>query len=345
MHTKHDKRAEKEQQLIAQVKKNFRAQTGFTLEFQTPGYGLEHYDYVLHLYKDGVYPQKFPVKIKLNVNNQNIGAVIAQIIQFDEMPVLVTRYVNPRIAENLKERGIAFIDTVGNAFIDCPPLYIYITGKIPEDELKRTPVGRAFTTAGLQVIYALLCHPGIENEPMRHIARKTKVALGTVATVINELKNLGYLIDMKRRGRRLVNKNKLLERWLVRYPEILRPKLLIGRYTAKDPNWWKHLDIEDFKAHWGGEVAAEKLTGYLRPEIITIYLKEHRGKLLLKNKLKHDPDGEIELLQQFWVNDYNDELTHPILIYTDLLATAHGRNIETANLIYEKYIAGFLNED
>jgi len=343
MYTKYEKRIDREQQLMTRATKNFRAETGFTLEFHNTDYEVDDQDYVMQLYRERQLIQKFPVVVKLNVNNQNIGAFIAQIIQYHEKPILIARYINPRIAENLKERGIAFIDSVGNAFIDYPPLFIYITGKKPENDLKKMPTGRAFTTAGLQVIYILLCHPGIENAPMRDIARKTKVALGTVGTVMNELKNLGYLIDMRGKGRKLVNKKKLLERWVTTYPEQLRPKLLIGSYTAKDPYWWEHIDIHHFNANWGGEVAAAKLTNYLRPEIITIYTKNHKDKLILYNKLKRDPEGEIEVLKQFWV-DGND-LIHPILIYADLLATAYGRNIETANIIYKEYIARLIDED
>ena len=52
-------------------------------------------------------------------------------------------------------------------------------------------------------------------------------------------------------------------------------------------------------------------------------------------------------MKKFWNFENNDYpgLTHPILIYADLLATGDPRNIETAKIIYEKDIVRYLRED
>ena len=39
------------------------------------------------------------------------------------------------------------------------------------------------------------CNPGLENETYRAIAAKTDVALGMVNWVLNELNELGYLVE------------------------------------------------------------------------------------------------------------------------------------------------------
>jgi hypothetical protein len=113
-------------------------------------------------------------------------------------------------------------------------------------------------------------------------------------------------------------------------------------------DWWKDINIKDFGAYWGGEVAAVFLTKYLRPEIFTIYTKEPIGKLVLKNRLKKDPEGNVEILNLFWnfkFNAVNDDLVHPVLIYADLMATGDHRNIETAGVIYDTEITRFIRED
>jgi len=109
----------------------------------------------------------------------------------------------------------------------------------------------------------------------------------------------------------------------------------------------------NFGAHWGGEVAAAKLTEYLKPQLVTIYAKKTPGKLLLMHRLRKEPDGNVEVLNTFWNFDHrwtnldekHRDLVHPILIYADLLATGDARNIETAEIIYEREITRFIRED
>ncbi len=40
--------------------------------------------------------------------------------------LLVTRYVNPNLADQMKQDGIQFIDTAGNAFMKDPNLFIFV---------------------------------------------------------------------------------------------------------------------------------------------------------------------------------------------------------------------------
>jgi hypothetical protein len=61
----------------------------------------------------------------------------------------------------------------------------------------------------------------------------------------------------------------------------------------------------------------------------------------VENRLRADPRGEIEVLDAFWnFEDEKDlpETVPPLLIYADLLATLDPRNIETAQMIYDKYL-------
>ncbi len=100
---------------------------------------------------------------------------------------------------------------------------------------------------------------------------------------------------------------------------------------------------------WGGEVAAAKLTKYLKPQTITIYTTPNQlNPILIENRLKKDPEGDVEILNRFWtpleIWQYEDTV-YPILIYVDLMATGNQRNIETAKVIYEQYIVRHIRED
>jgi hypothetical protein len=295
----------------------------------------------------------FLVEIKKTVTRATLGAAVQQLRKFPEKGLLITRYITPQIAEQLKEMNIPFIDTAGNAYIYEPPLFIFIKGDKPVDDYRKNHLTRAFQPTGLQAVFALLCKPGLEDAPYREIANEAVVALGTVNWVMTDLRQRGYLIDLGRRGRRLVQKEDLLGRWVTAYPERLRPKKLLGTYMAAEFDWWKNAQLVSFGAHWGGEVAAAKLTEYLKPQVVTIYAKETPGKLLLMHRLRKEPDGNVEVLKTFWNFDYrwadldekHRDLVHPILIYADLLATGDERNIETAEIIYEREITRFIRED
>ena len=292
----------------------------------------------------------FAVEIKYAFTPAVIGGTVQRMRKFHEKGLLVTRYITPQVAETLKELDIPFIDTTGNAYINEPPLLIFIKGNRPDDRFNKRPPTRAFRPTGLQLIYAFLCNPGLENAPYREIAKLGDVALGTVGWVMHDLKMMGHLVDMGKRGRRLIQKEKLLRRWVTEYPEQLRPKNIIGRYQATNPDWWRHAEPPTPEVYWGGEVAAAILTEYLKPEIITIYTHRRLAlhKWLTKNRIRKDPDGKIEVLKAFWTFEnvgLHTNLVHPMLIYADLLATGDTRNIETAEMIYEQELTQFIRED
>jgi len=287
-------------------------------------------------------------EVKRNLTRATLGANVYQMRKFREKVVLVTRYITPQIAEQLKEMDIPFLDMAGNAYLNEPPLFIFIKGEKAEEDYRKDHPTRAFQQTGLQVIFALLCNPRLENAPYREIAKQADVALGTVNWVMVDLRERGFLVDMGKRGRRLVKKENLLARWAAAYPDKLRLKKRVGTYTAADIDWWKNTDLADFGAYWGGEVAAAILTEHLKPQEVTIYTREKPGKLILTLKLRKELDGNIEILKTFWnFNDDwgHDDLVHPILIYADLLATGDARNIETAEIVYEQAIARFIRED
>ncbi len=131
--------------------------------------------------------------------------------EFDHPLLLVTKHIDTQMADELKQNGTEFIDTAGNAFINQPPLYIFIKGN-KAGIIKTPSPKRTFRPAGLKVIYAFLCNPGLENRTYREIAAETGVALGTVDWIIKERKELRFLLDEGKRGQRLIQKKNLLQR-------------------------------------------------------------------------------------------------------------------------------------
>jgi len=291
--------------------------------------------------------RRFDAEVKRMLDPQTLGQAIDQMKRLPEKALLVTQYVNPNMAERLKQVDIPFLDTLGNAYLNAPPIFVYMKGHAPQRFPRERPT-RAFVPAGLKVVFALLCQQELADAPFRTIAQTTHVALGTVAWVLDDLTRLGHLLIMGKRGRRLIRKQQLLERWVGTFPNQLRPKLLLGRFAAPDPKWWEQTRIGDFHAYWGAEPAAARLTGYLKPEFMTVYIRDTPGRFLAANRLRTDAKGNVEILKAFWDTtcDWtNPEIVHPLLVYADLLAAGDTRNLETARQIYDEQLAGLVRED
>ena len=261
--------------------------------------------------------------------------------------LLIADYINPAMAERLKQQEIWFIDAAGNAYINQAPLYIYVKGNKPKELPGKANYPRVFKPAGLKVVFALLCLPELVNAPYRKIAQIADVALGSVGKIMTDLKDMGYIVELNKDKRGLRKIKKLFDRWVEAYPEQLRPRLVLGRFTTPEQDWWKNEKLKQYPAYLGGELAGEYLTDYLTPEIKTVYVRENPQDFQLFCRMRKDPEGDIELLEAFWNMecDYQNEknrakkIAHPILVYADLLATGDPRNTEIANMIYENNIA------
>jgi hypothetical protein len=180
---------------------------------------------------------KYIAEIKRRLRPATLGVVVHQLATHGDRALLVTDHVTPPLADQLRAQGVQFIDTAGNAFLNTPPLLIWVKGEKPADRL--TPPrdrGRAFGATGLQVVLALLCKPDATNQPYREIGRLAGVAHGTVGWVMPELEGLGFIAHVGDQ-RRLMNVDRLLRQWAEGYVCVLRPKLVLGRYRAPTLEW------------------------------------------------------------------------------------------------------------
>lgn len=319
------------------------------IERLEPNLGTTRPDALIRLIHGGT-EVIYAAEVKRWLTPTTLGNVAAQMRTRGDTTLLVTDYVTPQVAERLKQLNIAFADAAGNAYINRPPILVWVTGRKLEMLMRPPRAGRAFQPTGLKLIFALLCKPELVSEAYRDVARFAGVAHGTVGWVFTDLREHGYLLIPRRRifHRKLRNRRALLAQWVDAYARTLRPQLLIGRYRAKDPNWWRGLDPIRYGALFGAEPAAEALTKYLKPGIVTLYMKGPPAPLIAEHQLVPAMDGNIELRRRFWPFDYewpHPNLTPPILVYADLLATGDQRCLDTAERIYDAYLARFVGED
>lgn len=329
--------------LLDTAKQAFKEAAGIDMKLtEAVQPGKNQPDAVLQFHTPEAKTKKYYPEIKKEITKAALLSYLAERTgRFDKPGILVAWYVNPQMAEHLKEKNIAFIDAAGNAYINDPPIYIFITGRRKRHIPEKTTVGRAFKPAGLKVVFALLCQPELAKAPYRDIVKAANVAQGTVGWVMHDLKQQNFLAVRGRLGRKLINAARLFDLWVETYARELRPRLYIGKYKTRKNDWWKNFNHQNTGALLGGEPAAAFLTDYLKPGAITVYVPEEINQFLLANHLRKARDGDVELFQKFWGFQYqwNDKnIVPPVLVYADLVAMGNDRNLEVAKMIYDKFI-------
>jgi hypothetical protein len=267
--------------------------------------------------------------------------------------VLVTTYLSPHLAAQSRELGLRFIDLAGNAYLDGPGLYVFVSGQRPADVTVGTMQGSGNPTA-LRMIFALLCQPALLQAPYREIARVSGIALGSVGTVLGDLTQRGWLAEDAGQRRRLTAPDRLLDEWVAGYPVILRPRLQARRFAAPDPDCWRNVSADGLAGMaWGGEVAAAAMTGALRPQTQTLYaapaaMAAGLRHLLQTQRLRPQPDGPVEILEAFWSPATSavapPGLAPAVVVYADLMASLSARNLEVAAQLREGELRRVLDQ-
>lgn len=327
--------------LLQKATRAFEMETGYAATFMVVGEGAATRQDATVRINFGHKAVNYLAEIKLVTTDAVIARMLHEIHRTDRKWILITRHVPTHWAKRLKEAGVQFIDTVGNAYINEPPTLIIIYGNRVQDGGHRRVERGVFGLATTKILFALLCKEDLENAPYREIAEAAGVALGGVPATLQGLIQQGFLLELGGGRKKLVRKKDLLEKWITAYVTKLHPKTLINRYTATRDKFWEDVDLGLRSGLWGGEVAANKLTHYLKPEKVTIYTNRQPDELVGELKLRRDDKGKVELRTQFWHFDFEagaNNITPVLLTYADLLAIPDPRNIETGKVIYDQYL-------
>jgi len=295
-------------------------------------------------------PMKFLVEVKTYLRNHNLPQILEQAGGTRNLMV-VADHILPGVKEELRQNHIAYLEGNGNIFVDRKPIFVWIDNNKPLNRAREKP-NRAFAKAGLQVVFLFLIEPDFINQTYRVIAKAADTALGNVNNVINGLQEQGFLVRMNKKEFVLNNKKALIEKWITAYDEKLKPALFVGNFRFLHMNAdrnWKDMEMDINRTVWGGEPGGDELTNYLRPEILTIYTNETRKELMERFRIVPDDNGTIKVYKKFWTHTGDvvkqknpvlkpEKAAPPLLVYADLMNTNNKRCIETAQIIYERYI-------
>ena len=289
----------------------------------------------------------FDVEVKRQVN---VAAAVHLAeradTEADHSFLLIAEYVQPAVAEALRERGVSYADAAGNCHVERDPLLLHVEGRKRQRVGAEEPV-RAFGGEGLKAIFALLLEPDYVARPYREIAQLSGASHGVVQYTVKDLERLGFLLRLSRTERRLRDTDALLERWAAGYTEALRPKLALGtfRFTSADrASRWETVDLDPDWERWGGEPAAAAATDYLKPAKLTVYARGTRSETMKRLRVVPDERGDVEVLRAFWPEGLERELPDAfpdarvpdVLAYADLVASGDPRNAEVAATLQER---------
>ncbi len=282
--------------------------------------------------------KRFNIIAKAAIRESNVGIVltpfVSQTVKEKSSLLFVAKYISKKSANLLKESNLNYLDASGNAYIKKDDLFISIEGQKTNNYDKDQ--SRAFQEAGLKLILLLLSKPESLAYSYRELSENTDISIGSISNIFNELEDLKFILRTKQ-NRIIKNKKELIERWVIAYNEVLKPRIL-----RKRMKFLQNTDFNDIKSLvekkvsvWGGEPAASILTKNLRPEQYILYSNSEISVLSKQFKLIPNPNGNLELCELFWKFDNETVTAPPLVVYADLISSGFGRNIEIAKTILE----------
>jgi hypothetical protein len=231
---------------------------------------------------------RYLVEEKRHLRYQDVAVIADQLIRrkadlaakhADDRLLLLAPHVRPQQAEALERAAINYLDLAGNVHLEARGLFVHVEGRRPRKETRTTP--ERPQKAWIKVVMAMLVRPDLVNAPYRTLADQAGVALGTVAKCMNDL-TLRGLLQERKDGRTIPNRQALVALWVQAYVEGLRPKLKERRLqirAGEKQQIWDRLRavLADRKQAWAltGADAAEFRTHFFRAEDTEIYAPLH----------------------------------------------------------------------
>jgi hypothetical protein len=256
-------------------------------------------------------------------------------------PLVACPYVDQKLAAEFRAAGVPFVDSAGNVFLKRENVLVWQVGARPLLRHTRelaTLETRAFQPTGLKFLYEIMARDcTLIAGTYRELNALTGVSLGAIGWILRSLGELGFLTQIDG-TRRFSRKPDLRDQWCDAYRRKLRPKNLVGRFSLSNQRDLLELKLPPC-VFWGGEVAAAKLTGVVRPEFGTLYAEANINLCIAKLGLREDKAGKVELLAGFWREPLvNTELVPPLLVYADMITSGSSRNAEAARAVRERFL-------
>jgi hypothetical protein len=276
------------------------------------------------------------------LDRPSVNTVVADAVNYHRdggCPTLVfARYVPLPTAEQFLEAGVNFVDLAGNLHLVLGNQYERtIMGHV---EPRKAQERQRITAAQLQVLFLFATQPESVAWPVREIGTQAGVGKSKAASVRSELIASG-LITKAHPNR--FRPTKATEELLVSgYSQVLRPKLVIGRFRAPErdlADFLKRLPHAFEGSSWryalSGGPAAEALQHFYRGAELPLFVSDDGAELRQRLRLLPDRSGPITLLRAFgellfWRQASSWMVAPPWLVYSELMNADDPRAHEAA---------------
>ena len=71
----------------------------------------------------------FAVELRQRLTSVSLGAIVAELRKSKSRGMIVTHHVTLQMAEKLRSLDVPFLDVAGNAFLNVPGLFVFVSGK------------------------------------------------------------------------------------------------------------------------------------------------------------------------------------------------------------------------
>ena len=248
------------------------------------------------------------------------------------------------MGDYLAAEGINFVDEVGNCRLELGADHVaVIEGR---KRTKPNTGGRATGPAAVEVTFAFLARPDLVNAPVREIAKRIGAGKTAVADAIQQLTRQGLIT--KKKPRRVLRPKELLDRWLIGYETIVRPRRMVGRYTTMEADPLRLEErIEDLlkevETEWGwtGGAAAMRLTGFYRGTETVLAVGQVPKDFFKELRALPAQDGNLTLLTaegNLAFEGVQEHTVHPLLVFAELRLAEDERAREAAEEVRHRYL-------
>jgi hypothetical protein len=286
-------------------------------------------------------PILYVLEVKAAPLSRTVAADLLSRRRHERRDILVlSQYAPPAIAEELVAHGVQFLDAVGNQYLSIRDQY-FVRSSGNRPDRATSPHHKSMRPTGYLVYFALLANPELRSAPIRTIASAAGVSKSAVSNAIARLEAQKLFVRKRAHGN-WVDTRALLERWLVGYTEVVRPRLLVSGYRAQDPDpptLEKRIEAQmpaDTAWAFGGGAAAYRLTRHYRGELTVVHVDDLPADLVRRLRIVRvdsDQTPDLVLLRApgpLLLQGVVPHTAHPLLVYTELLYTGDERAREAA---------------
>lgn len=242
----------------------------------------------------------------------------------DAEPLLVSHHIGEVAAHRLRDRGIQYVDALGNAHLHFGGVLIDVQGRRQTSTrtARPKPTTNLVSPRRAQIIMCLLVWPDLLDARLQDLADVSGTSPSQVHQTLKLLDEAGYMKDgAVLRSRR----DELIDLWTSAYPTQLSPTLDLGSFTSQHPGVWPEVP-EGVLAH--RESAADEL---IRPATATIYVAALTPDVVRANRWTRSGRPDVFVRHRFWTSPHERrDLTGTadapwLLVLADLLASSDPR--------------------